>query len=150
MNQLNSVIIEGNVVKDPYFTEPASGFHVADFNIGVNRSFKGKNGEWKEEVSYVEIQAMNKLADVMKEKGKKGRGIRVVGRIKQDRWKNAEGKWDSKLYVVAEHIEFKPVTTDATQNVNGGVKTEKSEVLAMKMAEHAAAEQEMASEEAIF
>lgn len=150
MNQLNSVIIEGNVVKDPYFSEPASGFHVADFNIGVNRSFKGKNGEWKDEVSFVEIQAMNKLADVTREKGKKGRGVRVVGRIKQDRWKNAEGKWESKTYVVAEHIEFKPVSNDAAQGVNSEAKGETAEVMAVKMAEHAAAEQEMASEEAIF
>lgn len=38
---------------------------------------------------------------------KKGRGVRVVGRLKQERWKDAEGKSHSKIFVVAEHIELK-------------------------------------------
>ena len=34
--------------------------------------------------------------------------MRVVGRLKQDTWKDASGKTASKIYVVAEHIEYKP------------------------------------------
>jgi single-strand DNA-binding protein len=39
---------------------------------------------------------------------KKGRGVRVVGRLKQDRWTNPEGQGRSKIQIVAEHMEFKP------------------------------------------
>lgn len=151
MNQLNSVIIEGNVVRDPTFAEPSMGFRVADFQIGVNRSFKGKNGEWKDEVSYVPIQTINKLADITKEKCKKGRGVRVVGRIKQDRWKDAEGKWDSKMFIVAEHVEFKSVPTTAQENsAASGSKTENPEMTAMMLAEHAAVTQEVMEEEVAY
>ena len=38
----------------------------------------------------------------------KGRGLRVVGRIKQDRWKTNEGKSASKYSLIAEHIDFQP------------------------------------------
>ena len=39
----------------------------------------------------------------------KGRGIRVVGRLKQGRWTDTSGKNHSKIAIIAEHLEFKPV-----------------------------------------
>ena len=50
----------------------------------------------------------NRLAEVCKEYLAKGRGVRVVGRLKQDRWEDPEGKTRSKVHIVAEHVEFKP------------------------------------------
>jgi len=32
-----------------------------------------------------------------------------VGRLKQDRWTDTEGKTRSKVKIVAEHVEFKPM-----------------------------------------
>ena len=49
------------------------------------------------------------MAEYCGEKAKKGRGVRVVGRLKQDTWKDENGKSASKVYVVAEHIEYKPM-----------------------------------------
>jgi single-strand DNA-binding protein len=34
--------------------------------------------------------------------------MRVVGRLKQDRWTGPEGQTRSKVMIVAEHVEFKP------------------------------------------
>lgn len=34
--------------------------------------------------------------------------MRVVGRLKQDRWTDADGKGHSRIFIVAEHVEFKP------------------------------------------
>jgi single-strand DNA-binding protein len=34
--------------------------------------------------------------------------VRVVGRLKQDRWTSPEGQPRSKVSIVAEHMEFKP------------------------------------------
>jgi single-strand DNA-binding protein len=34
--------------------------------------------------------------------------VRVVGRLKQDRWTSPEGQGRSKVSIVAEHVEFKP------------------------------------------
>ncbi len=155
MNQLNSVIVEGNVVKEPFFSEPTPGFKVADFSIGVNRYSKAKNGEWKEEVSYIAIQSFNKLAEVAREKCSKGRGVRIVGRLKQDRWKNSDNKWESKMYVIAEHVEFKPMqvsqnSADENAKKDDFEKMTAADLAAMKLAEAAAATQESVAEEALF
>jgi len=34
--------------------------------------------------------------------------VRVVGRLKQDRWTDADGRPRSRVLIVAEHVEFKP------------------------------------------
>ena len=34
--------------------------------------------------------------------------MRVVGRLKQDRWMDTDGKQRAKVKIVAEHVEFKP------------------------------------------
>jgi single-strand DNA-binding protein len=40
--------------------------------------------------------------------GHKGRGVRVVGRLKQSRWTDTDGKTKSRVSIVAEHVEFRP------------------------------------------
>ena len=59
-------------------------------------------------VSYFDVTTWARLAEVCGEYLKKGRGVRVVGRLKQDRWTSPEGQGRSKVSIVAEHVEFKP------------------------------------------
>ena len=109
MNQLNSLILEGNLVKDAVLTEPAPGFKKCNFTMGVNRFYKNRKNEDVNEASFFDVEAYNQLAEWCGKKATKGRGVRVVGRLKQDTWKDENGKSASRIYVVAEHIEYKPV-----------------------------------------
>ncbi len=107
MNQLNSLILEGNLVRDAVLTEPAPGFKKCYFTVGVNRFYKNKKNEDVNESSFFDVEAYGNMAEYCQSKAKKGRGVRVVGRLKQDTWKDPDGKFASKVYVVAEHIEYK-------------------------------------------
>ena len=107
MNNLNSILLEGNLVRDPDLRYTPQGSPVCSLTVACNRYFK-QNEELKEEVSYFDVTTWNRLAEVCKEYLTKGRGVRVVGRLKQDRWQDSEGKTRSKVLVVAEHVEFKP------------------------------------------
>ena len=107
MNQLNSILIEGNLTRDPNLNETKSGTSVCNFSLASNRYYK-KNGEGQNEVSFFDVETWSKLAENCGEYLKKGRGVRVVGRLKQDRWVDTEGKTRSKVKIVAEHVEFKP------------------------------------------
>ncbi len=106
MKHLNSVIIEGNCVRDPQVSITAHGKTLCNFSIANNRYYKS-DGAFVEEVSFIEIQTWGKWAEIVSEKCKKGRGIRVVGRIKQLRWLDSNNKTKSKIIVLAEHIEFR-------------------------------------------
>jgi single-strand DNA-binding protein len=58
------------------------------------------------------VETWAKLAESCAALGHKGRGVRVVGRLKQDRWEDAAGKARSRIYIVAEHVEFRPERKD--------------------------------------
>jgi single-strand DNA-binding protein len=109
MNNLNSILIEGNLVRDPDYRETAKGTSLCTFSIASNRFYK--QGEVLEkEVSYFDVETWSKLAQGCYNQGHKGRGVRVVGRLKQERWNGTDGKARSKVTIVAEHIEFRPET----------------------------------------
>jgi single-strand DNA-binding protein len=99
MNSLNSILVEGNLTEDPQQLEKAL---CCTFTIGVDHYYKN-NGEYKKETSYFDVEVWSKLADSCVEYLKKGRGVRVVGRLKQDRHDDV-----SAVKIVAEHVEFKP------------------------------------------
>jgi single-strand DNA-binding protein len=107
MNNLNSILIEGNLVRDPEMSYTPKGVAVCKFTVASNRFYKQEE-ELQKEVSYFDVTTWTRLAEVCGEYLKKGRGVRVVGRLKQDRWTDQEGKGRSKVYIVAEHVEFKP------------------------------------------
>jgi single-strand DNA-binding protein len=107
LNNLNSVLIEGNLVRDPELKYTPKGAAVCSFALASNRYFK-QDEETQKEVSYFDITTWSRLAEVCGEYLKKGRGVRVVGRLKQDRWTSPEGQARSKVEIVAEHVEFKP------------------------------------------
>jgi single-strand DNA-binding protein len=107
MNSLNSILLEGNLVKDPEVSYTPKGVAICKFSIAVNRSFKQEE-EYQKEVSFFNIVTFLKLAEVCKEYLAKGRGVRIVGRLKQDRWNGTDGKAKSAVVIIAEHVEFKP------------------------------------------
>ena len=106
MNQLNSIILEGNVVKKAEFSEPKTGFQVCKFPLAVNRRTKTPEGETKEEVSYFDVETYGEMAESCYKWCDRGQGVRVVGRLKQSRWEENNVK-KSKVYVIAEHVEYK-------------------------------------------
>ena len=107
MNNLNSVLLEGNLCRDPEIRYTPKGTAVCTLVVASNRSYK-VDSERHEEVSFVEATTWGKLATVCAEHLAKGRGVRVVGRLKQERWEDGDGNARAKLVIVAEHVEFQP------------------------------------------
>ena len=105
MNQMNQVLLEGNLVAAPEQKEIGEGRNVSHLSVAVNKFYKDKNGEKQQEVSYFDVDVFGSLSDKVS-KAEKGQKIRVVGRLEQAQWKSAEGKNMSKLLVVAESIEL--------------------------------------------
>ncbi len=119
MKSLNSLIIEGNMVREPVLKTTPNGTPLCTFSIAANRSYK-KDNSFIQETSYFDIETWANLAKLCNENG-----VRVVGRIKQDRWVGTDGKKYNKVKIIAEHVEFKPIFKTA-----GSEKTKREEVLA--------------------
>ena len=107
MNNLNSILIEGTLVRDSKFHTTPKGTPVCKLSLASNRYFKQESG-FEKEVSFFDVEAWSRLAESCQGKGRKGRGVRVVGRLKQERWNGTDGKPHSRVVIVAEHVEFRP------------------------------------------
>lgn len=55
MNQLNSIFLEGNLVRDPEYNETQMGSSVCNFSLAVNRTFRDSKGEKVDEVSFFDV-----------------------------------------------------------------------------------------------
>jgi len=121
MNNLNSVLIEGNLVRDPDSKVFDKEKTVATMAIATNRYYTDKEGEYIQEVSYFTITAWGNLAKTCVEYLHKGRGIRVVGRLRQERWKDNNNDMKERIGIVAEHIEFMP---EKKENIEEKTSTE--------------------------
>lgn len=148
MNQLNSLILEGNITREPEFRETPHGCKVCKIPLAVNRYYKNSEGVGVEEVSYFNIEAYGKIAEYCQTRSEKGRGMRVVGRLKQERWKTAEGKNSSCVSIIAEHIEFKPLLE---KKINGSNElTDVAAATAAAANEYGRDSENQAAEEALF
>jgi single-strand DNA-binding protein len=78
-------------VQDTELAYTPKGTAVCKFSLACNRFFK-QEAEMQKEASYFDVSCWTRLAEVCGEYLKKGRGVRVVGRLKQDRWTDADGK----------------------------------------------------------
>jgi single-strand DNA-binding protein len=107
MASFNRVILAGNLTRDPELRYTPKGSAVANFSLAVNRTWKTESGENKEEVSFIEVEAWGRQAEVIAQYMRKGRPLLIEGRLKQDTWedKNTHQK-QSKLKVVLEGFSF--------------------------------------------
>ena len=133
MNSLNSILVEGNLTRDPELKSTPKGTSVCSFSVASNRFYK-QDEEYQKEVSFFDVETWAKLAESCAEYLEKGRGVRVVGRLKQDRWQDQEGNSRSKVKIVAEHVEFKPVftkkdNTESDDSEETGAEEEEEKVL---------------------
>lgn len=105
MASFNKVILMGNLTRDPERRYTPKGTAVTEFAIAINRVFNTEGGEKKEEVSYFDIVAWGRQAEICAQYLNKGRPVLVEGRLQQDRWEQ-DGQKKSRIRVIAENIRL--------------------------------------------
>ena len=100
-NDLNSLILEGVVSGEPHLVKTSD---VLNFTVETTRYYKNRAGEDVEEKSQFKVVVYGRMCKLPL---KDGVGIRVVGRLKQNKWNDSDGVPHSEVQIVAEHIEIK-------------------------------------------
>lgn len=106
MASFNKVILLGNLTRDPETRVTANGLTICKLGLAVSRVYMTREGERKEETTFVDIDAFGKQAEVLTKYLRKGRPLMVEGRLKLDQWETNEGQKRSKLGVVLENFQF--------------------------------------------
>ncbi len=131
---VNKVFLMGNLTRDVELKYTPSNQPVASFGIAMNRRYRTKEGEDREETTFVDCEAWARTAEVMNQYLAKGRPVFIEGRLKLDQWQDKEGNNRSKLRVVVENFQF----VDSRGNAGGGGRAQAPEQMASANASSAA------------
>ena len=102
-NMINSLILEGVVIGEPHYLEET---HRLEFAIDSVRYHKNDRGEEVAEHYQFDVVSFGECKDSFLSQLKNSNKIRLVGRLKQDKWEDSDGVTHSKVYIVSEHIEI--------------------------------------------
>ena len=103
---VNRVMLTGRLTRDPELRYTPSGTAVTSFSVASSRNYKGKDGEWKQTVAFVNVVAWSKLAVLVNEYLKKGSAVYVEGSLNSRSWETEDGQKRSMLEIKAQTIQF--------------------------------------------
>ncbi len=106
----------GHLTKDPKFLETESGTAICTLRIAVKRA--GKQGH----DGYFDVKCFDAQASACAEYLKAGREVAIDGRVLFDEFKTEDGAYASRVYIVAERVEF----LASRNRTNGQASTEAS------------------------
>lgn len=117
MNDTNTSVLIGRVVRDVDVRYTQGGMAIGTFSLAVGRRVK-REGQWTDEASFFDIELLGKIAENMRQYLTQGKRIVVVGYLKQSRWKAQDGTNRSKVSIVGTTIQLLDRTEKlAEQNV---------------------------------
>src|SRR3954453_7087641 len=90
----------GHLTKDPKFLETDSGTAICTLRIAVKRA--GKQGQ----DGYFDVKCFEAQASACAQYLKAGREVAVDGRLLFDEFQTQDGSYASRIYSVAEQVEF--------------------------------------------
>ncbi len=102
----NRVILAGNLTRKPETRNIGGDKSVTNFGLAVNERYKGKDGETKESVTFIDIEAWNKTGQLVEQYLDKGSSCLIEGKLKLDSWDDKDGQKRTKLKVIADSVQF--------------------------------------------
>lgn len=107
---MNKVIISGNITKDLELRSTENGKKFLGFSIAVNEGTKEKPI-----TNFFNCNAWEHNAEFISKYFGKGRLILIEGKLKTNKYTNAEGKELTNTYVLVQHAEFMDGKKETTE-----------------------------------
>ena len=109
----HTIIIVGNLGKDPEMRYTPSGQAVTSFSVATSRKYTSSNGEQINETIWFRVSAWGKQAEVCNQYLKKGSKVLVEGRLTPDKntggpriWQKQDGTSGASFEVTAGTVRF--------------------------------------------
>jgi single-strand DNA-binding protein len=116
----HTLIVVGNLGKDPEMRYTPSGQAVTSFPVASNRKYTSSNGEQVNETIWFRISAWGKQAEICNQYLKKGSKVLVEGRLTPDKntggpriWQKQDGTSGASFEVTAQTVRFLSTRSDA-------------------------------------
>jgi len=103
--EINQVALNGRLCQDPESRMTENGQLRVTFNLAANLSYRAKNGDWKQDTTFVPVSVWDRLAEYAAERLHKGSGVFLTGRLRSRTFETHSGN-RTVLEVIARHIQF--------------------------------------------
>ncbi len=120
-----TVILAGNLGRDPEMRYTPSGQAVTSFSVATNRQYTNNNGETVKETIWFRVSVWGKMAEVCNQYLKKGSKVLVEGRLTADAatggpriWNGQDGSARASFEVNAQTVRF---LSSRGENEGGGM-----------------------------
>jgi single-strand DNA-binding protein len=102
---INSVVLVGNLTRDPELRHTPSGTAVTTLRIAVNDRVK-RGEEWTDAAYYFDVTVWGRTAENCAQYLAKGRPVGVQGRLEWREWDAQDGTKRQAVEVVADNVQF--------------------------------------------
>lgn len=108
-----TIILAGNLGRDPEMRYTPSGQPVTSFSVATNRQWTNNNGEIVKETVWFRVSVWGKMAEICNQYLKKGSKVLVEGRLTADPatggpriWTGQDGQPRASFEVSAQTVRF--------------------------------------------
>ena len=104
---INSVVIVGNLTRDPELRATPSGTSVCSLRVAVNDRVKDPTtGEWGDKPNYFDVDVFGGQGERCAQYLSKGRQVGVAGRLRWREWETQDGQKRQAVSIVADNVQF--------------------------------------------
>lgn len=120
-----TIIVVGNVGREPEMRYTPSGQAVTSFSVATNRNYTGQNGQQVKETIWFRITAWGKLAETCNQFLHKGSKVLIEGRLVADAngnprtWTDQSGATRASFEISASTVRFLSSRTDGEGGEGG-------------------------------
>jgi single-strand DNA-binding protein len=121
MANINRVVIEGNLTRDPELRQLPSGNAVCKLRVAVNERVKDReSGQWSDKPNYFDVTVWGAQGESCNRYLTKGSGIMIDGRLSWREWDAQDGTKRQSVEIIAENTRFVGGRDGAASGGEGG------------------------------
>jgi len=105
-SNINSVVVTGNLTRDPELRNTPNGTPVCKLRLAVNTRRKGQDGNWEDRPNYFDVTVWGAQGENCANYLGKGRPVAISGRLEWREWQNDNGDKRQAVEIIADTVQF--------------------------------------------
>jgi single-strand DNA-binding protein len=106
-SNINSVVITGNLTRDPELRNTGGGTPVCGLRVAVNSRRKDQSGNWVDKPNYFDVTVFGAQGENCATYLTKGRPVAIEGRLDWREWEASDGSGKRQaVSIIANTVQF--------------------------------------------
>src|SRR5271167_2994423 len=106
MNNINRIVLTGNLTTDPDLRSLPSGTSVCNLRIACNTRRKSSDGEWVDKPNYFNVTVWGAQGESVARYLSKGSALAVDGRLEWREWEAEDASKRQATQIIADSVQF--------------------------------------------